>query len=162
MKGCGSTVAHKLTSCGHGDGLLRAARYFDDDKLYETYVSDWLGELQRDLAMDFHGTLGRCYESLSNIAMGSALPNKDVISAYSRPIISAVPFEADHVINNLGKKCIDLPRLSRFIQERLGWDRDTDALKKKFANLVWPGVVFRSMVYNFGPQVRDLFSFCVR
>jgi holliday junction resolvase YEN1 len=152
LASCGKGFAHGLARCGFGDDLLAASISMDFAKFKKYLCGMWLQNVSDELRTNTKGFLPSCKASLAN-TLASFLNDETDDSEY---MIMALymylwpqtswshardPNQVAGAAARWSRKEPDLPAISKFCSNNLGW---TDALElvKVLRSNLWEGIVF--------------------
>ena len=159
LAGCGKGCAHGLAHCGFGDDLLAASISMDSVKFKKYLCGLWLQNVSDELRSNTKGFLPSRKASLANTLAFLLNDEMDdleymimALYMYLCPRISWSPHASARNLNQVpvtvasaaarwSRKEPDLPAISKFCSNNLGW---TDALElvKVLRSNLWEGIVF--------------------
>ena len=150
LPGCGKVFAHGLARCGFGDDLLAASISMDSTNFKKHLCGPWLQKVSDELRTNTKGFLPSCKASIANTLASFLNDETDeymimALYMYLCPQTSWLhardPNQVASVAAQWSRKEPDLPAISKFCSNNLGW---TDALElaKVLQSNLWEGIVF--------------------
>ncbi|GJJ09170.1 hypothetical protein Clacol_003392 [Clathrus columnatus] len=144
LPGCGLTTAANLRTLGFGDTLKRNL-----NSTLNHFLDEWQEMLRKELSTNFSQKLSSPNkQAVLNIS--NRFPCRKVIDAYFNPSIFDSD-ELDCLTTQLWNNCLELQTAARSCEIYFIWGSQAGILKK-FEKLVWPGVVFRSVLEDVQRQ----------